>query len=127
MTKTSRPSGEQGLSCHWQQLLKRRFIYYEVTRVETDQTQSRQSAKFFSPVVGIGTSTPSPAGECAPPHFGSGGGATLASGRGVGRGSQFRRGDIVVLSFKKVGGWYGFKNVCDTILIDHVVLFPCNC
>jgi hypothetical protein len=37
----------------------------------------------FSPVVGIGTPpTPYPAGECAPPPFGSGGRGTLAGERG---------------------------------------------
>ncbi len=37
---------------------------------------------------------PSPAGECAPPPFGSGMGGTLAlAGEGLGK-SQFRRGDI---------------------------------
>jgi hypothetical protein len=50
---------------------------------------SIQSAKpAFSPVVGIGTTPPpSPAGECAPPPFGSGGGGQRGE-------AQFRRGDI---------------------------------
>ncbi len=48
--------------------------------------QSRQIAKFFSPVVGIGTPpTPHPQASVPPPRFGSGGRGTLAGERGVGR------------------------------------------
>jgi hypothetical protein len=49
--------------------------------------QSGQSAKLFSPVVGIGTPPPQhPQASMPPPHlwFRSGGGATLTCGRGGG-------------------------------------------
>ncbi len=52
----------------------------------------------FSPVVRMGTHphTPAPAGECAPP-FGSGGGDTLACGRGGGGPNSDEGTDTMVL------------------------------
>jgi hypothetical protein len=56
--------------------------------------QSRQSAKLFSSRRNWDSPSPSPAGECAPPPFSSGGRGTLTAAReGVGE-SQFQRGDI---------------------------------
>jgi hypothetical protein len=48
---------------------------------------------FISSLPNWDSPTPSPSGECAPPPFGSGGGAHLLAREGVGE-SQFRRGDI---------------------------------
>jgi hypothetical protein len=57
------------------------------------RAQSKQSANFFSSRRNGDSPTPFAAGECAPPSFGSKGGAHSLAGEGLGE-SQFRRRDI---------------------------------
>jgi hypothetical protein len=54
----------------------------DITRDQV-KTQSRQSAKLFLKPSELGL-IPSPAGECSPHPFGSGGEGTFACGRGGG-------------------------------------------
>jgi hypothetical protein len=75
-------------------VLAEQKIDYLFPRVLTVCNINTLNSEPFSPVVRIGTSPlPSPADECVPPPFGSGGVTDLLAGEGVG-GSQFGRGDI---------------------------------
>ncbi len=57
------------------------------------KTPSQRVLSFFSSRQNWDSPNPSPAGECGPPPFNSGGRGTLAGERGVGE-FQFQRGDI---------------------------------
>ncbi len=63
-----------------------------------------------------GTPTPSPEGEYAPPHFGSGGGGTLSCGRGGG-GSQFQRAN----QSRRYESWpYGDSQLSNSCFLSRV-------
>ncbi len=82
------------------QLLYRKDIYVPdswVLRAQPEIQNVDRVLGFFSSSPNWDSPTPSPAGECVLPSFGSGGGDTLTGGEGVGGPNSEEGTDTVVL------------------------------